>query len=215
MTAASPSPSCFAKLPEFIGGERINLETFTPLAWPSVRATTKTEKQEISDILGMGNRGVKEFSSAKAYEFVCHVTRSAEAWNDLPNYPPQRCYWMTDHAANQVVGITIVVNAPSVEKGLMIGYHVLSNHRNRGYASDAAQSISEAILQSKAASFVCAEVPPDNLFSVHALRNAGFRHVGQGICSTPCEQLGEPVLCFLKTGQNSGNPPKWPVCSRT
>lgn len=207
-------PSSFTNLPVYIPGEHVNLETFTPLNWLSVQAMTANERLEISAMLGMKTVGAGEFARADAYEYICHIARAIEAESAVPGYSPQRYYWMINRNEERVVGITTVVVAPSDEKVLAIGYRVLAGHRRLGYASDAARAVSDAILKRGAALLVCAEALPTNTPSIRALLNAGFQQMGEGVCSLPSQLTNETVRRFLKTGQNIGNPPKWPVCVR-
>ncbi|NIP17304.1 MAG: GNAT family N-acetyltransferase [Xanthomonadales bacterium] len=80
----------------------------------------------------------------------------------------------------QLVGICGFKGRPDPSGSVEIGYSILSQFRNRGYATEAVARLVMWAFSHSTVSEVCAETMPHLGQSIRVLQKNGFRHTGPG-----------------------------------
>jgi [ribosomal protein S5]-alanine N-acetyltransferase len=117
-----------------------------------------------------------DFLDAAAFEFLLERLRvnptHAEWWN----------YFIILRGKDQqrvLIG-TVGYKGPPTEGMVEIGYGIVSEHRRKGYATEAALALIERAFSFPEVSRVTAETLPDLAPSIRVMRRCGLRFVGEG-----------------------------------
>jgi [ribosomal protein S5]-alanine N-acetyltransferase len=79
---------------------------------------------------------------------------------------------------NAVVGSAGFIGKPDAQRTVELGFGTHVDYRNRGYASEAAQALTEWGLKQPGVERLIAKCDADNLPSVRVLKKIGMKHVG-------------------------------------
>ncbi|MFD1205491.1 MULTISPECIES: GNAT family N-acetyltransferase [Sporosarcina] len=114
-----------------------------------------------------------------AYNIGDHIkAHVAELQNDdsLLGWGP---YFVVEKETNQIVGDIGFKGKPSLEFTVEIGYGIIPDAQNKGYATEATRALVEWAFASGQVKKVNAECLHDNIASMKVLERLGMKRIGQ------------------------------------
>jgi len=201
------------RLPPEISAGKIGLYAFSFLpSWSAIKKMGPSEKQYINGNINLPPQYRNFFSRYNRFVDFCDFIRLFERHDSTnPNlYLPQRYYFSYNIRSNLLVGL-LRAYIPQADKDVLsISYDTRPEFRGSGYATTAAQALSNAALDKRITPCVCAETDLDNEPSARVLLKSGFTEAAQGTCSTTNSQKyrGKVVRRFIKASVAPGN---WPL----
>jgi RimJ/RimL family protein N-acetyltransferase len=145
----------------------------------------------------------KSFRDRDAYVRLCENLKRRE--ENISGDGPGRFYFIHLRRHDQrIVGYAEIYKHPIAKERLEIGYAILPNYQQQGFATEAARVLSDAFVRGLE-SPLHAHINLKNERSAHVLMKAGFREAGPSICRT---NNGNAFVQrhFMKTPNPSGQP---------
>jgi [ribosomal protein S5]-alanine N-acetyltransferase len=84
--------------------------------------------------------------------------------------------WLTQ--TGQCIGRVYIHSKPELCGEVEIGYGILKEHRNKGYATEAAKAAVKFAFEQAAQEVLCAIVKPENIASHRVIEKLGFKNYG-------------------------------------
>jgi RimJ/RimL family protein N-acetyltransferase len=147
---------------------------------PATEATTRAAlagSEALANALGamVPPTWPPEYMDAPALEYT--LARLSEG-------PEQSGWWLHFVVLRSEVERTLVGSAgykgPPSQGRVEIGYGIVSSHRRRGYATEAARALIARAFETPGVTCVLAETLPELTPSIGVLEKCGFRLVGEG-----------------------------------
>ena len=95
-----------------------------------------------------------------------------------PQYRPWYAAWFIETPDGQRIG-ELCFKGLSADGTAEIGYGILSDFQNRGYATEAVKAVTDWALSQPGVNCITAETEADNLASQKVLHNCGFLATGE------------------------------------
>lgn len=150
-----------------------------------VPATAKLIRMEIGNLASLGQALDAVVPGAWPPESVLPVleffAQELEANPNMEGWAGY--YWLTtkENAGRRtLIGSGGFKGKPGADGTVEVGYGVLPEFQNKGYATEAVQGLITWALSQKSVLHVIAEAFPDNVPSVRVLAKCGFVEVGAG-----------------------------------
>ena len=84
--------------------------------------------------------------------------------------------WLTQ--TGQCIGRVYIHSKPELTGEVEIGYGILEEHRNKGYATEAAKAVVQFAFEQAGQEVLCAIVKPENIASRRVIEKLGFKNCG-------------------------------------
>ena len=98
--------------------------------------------------------------------------------NSTQANPWQHGFFVVDRERRLVVGTAGFKGAPDADGMVEIAYGIAPSFQNRGYATEAAQALTDFAFASRDVELVRAHTLPEANASTHVLKKCGFRFIG-------------------------------------
>lgn len=94
---------------------------------------------------------------------------------------PWRAWLAIDRTSGEAVGSAGGGGVPDANGTVSMGWAVFPKFEGKGYGTEAAQAVLEALIQQPGVQSVMATVPPDHIASIRIAEKIGMHHTGEAV----------------------------------